>query len=97
MEWPSSRSVTFPSRKGTLNFFDDPSHCRQYSFVELRDLLEAESFELIEFGTRRQAVTILLIPLNALRHKVEDGYVPGSVFWDLLGFAEFIFARRRMV
>ena len=28
IEYPSANSVNFPSKKGTLNFYDDPTHVR---------------------------------------------------------------------
>lgn len=30
-EWPRINSTKFPSKKGTLNFFDDETHVRIYS------------------------------------------------------------------
>jgi hypothetical protein len=43
---------------------------------------------------RRDWIKVFLTPVNILKSKLELGYVTGSVFWDLLGFADYVFARK---
>ena len=95
LEWPSSRSTTFPSRKGCLNFFDDPSHCRQFNMVEIRSILQQESLEILDSGTRHDPVAVMMTPIMVTQDRIMNGYVSGGVLWDLLGFAEFVNARKK--
>lgn len=95
VEYPGARSKKLPSMKGTLNFHDDASHVRLYSVPELKALFEKNNCKIISAGTRRSwfyaTVTPLRIPLRWLRGKA----VTGNVFWDLLGFAEYVVAKRK--
>jgi hypothetical protein len=97
IEYPSKRSTRFPSMKGTLNFFDDPTHCRLYDIRELNEILSKSGCTVFKAGTRRDWVRVFLTPIAALRSKVILGHVEAGVFWDLLGFAEFILARKSVV
>jgi hypothetical protein len=95
IEYPSIKSTVFPSKKGCLNFFDDNSHCRIYSLSEIINILLRNHFSRISSGTRRDWVKIFLLFPNLIYQKTKNGYVPGSVFWDILGFAEFIFFHKK--
>lgn len=95
IEYPGIKSTSLPSKKGTLNFFDDPTHCRIYSVKELCNLLMNSDCEPLKSGTRRDFQNILLIPIKLIHNKIKYGYVMGSVFWDLLGFAEFVLAKKK--
>ncbi len=90
LEFPGERSLRLPSKRGTLNFRDDPTHVRVYSARQVAGLLESLGVEVIRAGSRRDPLRALLTPLLALRAKLKYGYVPGGVFWDLLGFAEVV-------
>jgi SAM-dependent methyltransferase len=94
VEYPGAKSKKLPSMKGTLNFHDDASHVRLYSVDELKTLFTANDCSIVSAGTRRSwfytAVTPLRIPLRWVRGKA----VTGNVFWDLLGFAEYVWLRR---
>lgn len=95
IEYPGIKSTTLPSKKGTLNFFDDDTHCRIYSKIELFNLLMSADCLPLKGGTRRDIQTIILLPIKLIHNKIKYGYVMGSVFWDLLGFAEFVLAKRK--
>lgn len=95
LEFPSRRSTKFPHMKGSLNFYDDPTHCRLYSIVELQEVLTRVGCTIMKAEVRRQWVRILLLPLKVLYSKWKVGYVEGGVFWDLFGFADYIFAQKR--
>ena len=92
IEFPSLRSTKLPSKKGTLNFFDDPTHCRLYTLDEIYDLLREKNFKILKGGTRRDIINVLLTPYNMMKSKTKKGFVAGSVFWDLLGFSQFVLA-----
>ncbi len=87
IEYPSARSTKLPSMKGSLNFYDDPTHCRIYSLNEVESLLLKKGFKILSAGTRRDLARIVLLPLFVAHSKIKLGYVSGSTFWDLLGFA----------
>jgi SAM-dependent methyltransferase len=94
VEYPGAKSKKLPSMRGTLNFHDDPTHVRLYSVKELTSLFTNSGCRVVSAGTRRSwfyaSVTPFRIPLRWLRGKA----VTGNVFWDLLGFAEYVWARR---
>jgi len=95
VEYPGAASKNLPSMKGTLNFHDDASHVRLYSVPELSNLFSQNNCTIISAGTRRSwfytVATPVRIPLRWLRGKA----VTGNVFWDLLGFAEYIWIKRK--
>lgn len=94
VEYPGPRSKKLPSMKGTLNFHDDSTHVRLYNTKELHEIFTAAGCHVIAAGTRRSwfytLVTPVRIPLRWMRGKP----VTGNVFWDLLGFAEYIRVRK---
>jgi SAM-dependent methyltransferase len=94
LEFPGRRSPHLPSRKGTLNFHDDPTHVRLYTHEEIAGILRGAGLEVIRQGTRRDWQHLALTPLHAVNAKRVHGFVPGGVFWDLFGFAEEVFAVR---
>ncbi len=95
IEYPSFRSVKFPSMKGTLNFFDDPTHCRLYTQIELYNLFIKNNCKIIKGGIRRNIIFILLTPLRAIYDFMMKGYVNGSVLWDMMGFVEYIYVQKK--
>ena len=90
IEFPGERSLHLPSMKGTLNFYDDPTHVRLFTAREVADLLRAQGLEIKRAGVRRDPVGILMTPVVALRSWQTYGYVPGGTFWDLFGFADHV-------
>jgi SAM-dependent methyltransferase len=94
LEFPSERSVHFPSKRETLNFYDDPTHCRIYTVKELSDLLKKNQLQIVSAGIRRQILNILVMPLKIIYQTITRGYVRGGVYWDYYGFAEFVVAKK---
>lgn len=92
IEYPGERSLRLPLRPGCLNFHDDPTHVRLYSQPELMGLMRDARLDIVRAGTRRDLRAIALMPLRALKSKLDHGHVAGGVFWDLLGFAEYVIA-----
>lgn len=93
LEYPGEKSLNLPSMKGSLHFCDDETHVKVYSFRELSNLLLENNFKIIAAGTRREWHRILLFPLilidTLLRKQV------GGAFWDVFGFAEFVYAEKK--
>ncbi len=95
IEYPAFRSVHFPSMEGTLNFFDDPTHIRLYSQIELYNLFLQNQCTVIKGGTRRDILFILLTPFLSIYNLIKYGHIKGSVMWDLMGFAEYLFVQKK--
>lgn len=94
VEFPSTASTTLPSMKGTLNFYDDETHCRIFTRNEIETLFRKNGMEIVCSRVRRDWMRILLIPLYMINAKIKYGYIAGSVFWDLFGFAEVVIAKK---
>ena len=95
IEYPGKKSLTLPSMKGTLNFKDDPTHVRVYSVPELKKIYEANNCTVLAAGTRRNWFYIFSFPLRAVMSLIKKGYVQGNVFWDLMGFAEYLWVKKQ--
>ena len=94
IEYPTKNSKYFPSMKGTLNFFDDATHKRFYNISDIISILQANGFKIVRSGVKRDFLRILGIPYMIIKSLITLGYVRGSVFWDILGFAEYILAQK---
>lgn len=94
IEYPGQKSTQLPSMRGSLNFHDDETHVRVYNVPELNVLLFGNGFKVLSSGTRRSWPYILTTPVRALASLAQNGYVAGNVFWDLMGFAEYVYARK---
>lgn len=95
MAFPSEASAEFPSRAGTLNFFDDPTHRKLPSYQEILQRLRADGL-IVERAYERYRPALpyvagaLLEPYSATVKKV-DSYGASWAFW---GFESLIWARR---
>lgn len=94
LEYPGQKSTTLPSMYGTLNFYDDPTHVRLYSINELKPVFENSQCTVMEAGTRRNYYYIFAMPLRILFSLLQKGKITGNIFWDILGFAEFLKVKR---
>jgi SAM-dependent methyltransferase len=94
VEYPGRKSTRLPSMKGTLNFHDDASHVRVYSVPELKELFAKHGCTVLKSGTRRNWYFIVAAPLRVLGHWLRGKKLIGNIFWDLLGFAEFLYVRK---
>lgn len=92
IEYPGIKSTKLPSMYGTLNFYDDTTHVRVYNHRELKEFLEQHGFTVLSSGMRRSWFYVALTPVRALGFLVKGEKVHGNVFWDLLGFAEYVYA-----
>jgi SAM-dependent methyltransferase len=92
IEFPSVRSLSLPSMEGTLNFCDDPTHVKLYDVKEIANTLIKCEFKIIKAGTRRNYVNMILTPLKVIYYLIKYRKINGYAFWDILGFAEFVYA-----
>jgi len=93
IEFPSVRSTKLPSMKGVLNFYDDPTHVSLYNMRDIESILHNNNCVVKRSGVRRNIFRIILTPANVLV-RLMLGYPIASAFWDILGFAEYIYAER---
>jgi len=94
IEFPSARSIRFPSMNETLNFFDDPTHCRIFSLIEICNILMRQKFKILKAGIRRDKSNIILIPFKVIHNFLTRGYIRAGTFWDLYGFAEYVVGKK---
>jgi SAM-dependent methyltransferase len=90
IEFPGERSLHLPSMRGTLNFHDDETHVRLFTAPEVATVLRAAGLEIARAGVRRDPMGIVMLPLNAIRCWQTYGFISGGIFWDLLGFADYV-------
>lgn len=95
VEYPGKRSLHLPSMHGSLNFRDDPTHVRVYDAGKLAGVLESAGCQVLRKGTRRNPYYIAATPFRVLATLILGKRLSGNIFWDLLGFAEFVYARRK--
>ena len=95
IEYPGIKSTTLPSMEGTLNFKDDPTHVRIYSVPEVSGILKEKNFSIIDSGTRRNPAFIAAMPFSILKSFATGKKLQGNMFWDVLGFAEFVLAKKK--
>jgi len=95
VEYPGIKSTKLPSMHGSLNFYDDLTHVRVYSVKELTGLFEKKDCRVLEAGTRRNLFFILAAPFRMISFWIRGKKLIGNIFWDILGFAEFVYARRK--
>jgi SAM-dependent methyltransferase len=95
VEFPSVRSLGLPSMTGTLQFCDDPTHLRVYSVREIANVLLSQRLRILSAGRRRLWDRVILLPLAYLyRRLLQRDLEVAGIFWDLLGFADYVFAER---
>jgi len=96
IEFPSSRSVYLPRLK-ILNFYDDPTHVKMYRLKELERLLLANGCGIVKSGARRSFKRIMLLPFYFIATTIFYKRIVGGVFWDVLGFADFLVAKKQVI
>jgi SAM-dependent methyltransferase len=94
LEFPSQRSLSLPSMRGTLNFWDDETHVRAWTREEMMAALESGGLRVLRSRRRRDLFRLLGTPVRVVYSLLRHGWVPGSAFWDLLGFADEVVAER---
>lgn len=95
IEFPGKKSLHLPSMYGTLNFHDDPTHVRLYTWEEMKPLFEANGCRALKYGTRRNIFYMVSFPFRYILSLIKNrGKAEGNVFWDLLGFAEYLWVQK---
>ena len=94
MEYPGEKSTRLPTMKGSLNFKDDPTHVRVYSVKELSKVFEDNGCTVLKSGLRRNIWFIMAMPFRIIKNWVSGKKLQGNIFWDVLGFAEYVWVRK---
>ena len=94
IEFPCEASASFPSKKETLNFFDDNTHVRIWSIKEVANIFMSEGFNVKMAGKNRSWINIALMPIKIPLQLIAKGYVRGGVYWDWYGFADYLVAEK---
>ncbi|MEK9600618.1 MAG: class I SAM-dependent methyltransferase [Bacteroidota bacterium] len=94
IEFPCEASASFPSKRETLNFFDDDTHVRIYSIKEVANIFMQENFVVKAAGKNRSWLNIALMPIKIPLQLLTKGYVRGGVYWDWYGFADYVLAEK---
>ena len=94
IEYPGQKSTTLPSMPGTLNFKDDPTHVRVYSIKELSQLFANNNCEVLKAGIRRNPWFIMAMPFRIITTWAKGKKLQGNIFWDVMGFAEYLWVRK---
>ena len=95
VEYPGIKSTKLPSMYGTLNFKDDPTHVRVYSVEELSKLFAQHDCVVIKAGIRRNIWFMLAMPFRIVGNVLRGKKLQGNIFWDLLGFAEYLWVQKK--
>jgi SAM-dependent methyltransferase len=94
VSFPSMGSVSFPSRDGTLNYFDDPTHREAPPDVDMLLAMAGDHGFETRFLTRgnrpwlARLLGLLLEPVSKARRKVMRGT------WELYGFEVIMILQR---
>ena len=94
LAFPCEDSVNFPSRKGTLNYYDDSSHLEEPPNLDwILKQLKSNNFAIIKLTTKNRPIAVrfigfLLEPLSSFKQKI----YPGT--WEYYGFETIIWAKR---
>ena len=95
LSFPCAQSTSFPSRLGTLNYFDDETHqFEPPNLDEVIAVLSAENIDISYSAERYRpfllsVIGFLMEPLSALRKRVYSGT------WAYHGFETVIWAKKR--
>lgn len=95
VEYPGQKSTTLPSMEGTLNFKDDDTHVRIYTVAELTKLFTENNCMVLKSGIRRNGWFMMAMPFRIMGRWLQGKKLIGNIFWDVLGFAEFVWVRKR--
>ncbi len=95
LSFPSDATTKFPSRKGTLNFYDDNTHRTLINFNKTIELLKSNGFQIL-YSTKRYRpiipaiIGLLVEPISMIKKQV----MPFRATWSLYGFESIIFAKK---
>ena len=91
---PSEKSVKLPHRKGTLNFYDDPSHIYLPIFKDIISRFNDNGMKIIFAAKQYRTVKLIILGLiNEIKSRKQDKVLVGT--WALWGFETLIWAEKK--
>lgn len=95
LAFPAAATVKFPSRAGTLNFYDDATHVRPPNYHRVLDLLKSEAIDIDFASERRRSPIMVAIGLvNESRSRRRRKVMLGT--WALFGFETVIWGTKQL-
>jgi SAM-dependent methyltransferase len=95
LSFPSEASTRMPSRQGTLNFYDDPTHRSVPAWRNVLDSLKGHGMEMVYTAQRYRPWAALLVGLVFEPFVAPLGkQAPKGGTWALYGFESIIWARK---
>lgn len=91
MAFPSERSVSFPSRRGTLNFYDDKTHIYLPEFEKIVNIVQESGFKIVFKSSSYRPLGMRLIGM------IVDCFVKSHTTrftWAHYGFEAIIRAKK---
>ena len=67
---------------------------RVYSVKELSKVFEDNGCKVLKEGLRRNIWFMMAMPFRIIKSWVTGKKLQGNIFWDVLGFAEFIWMKK---
>ncbi len=97
LAFPSEQSVNFPSRKGTLNFYDDSTHTWLPRFDEIVLMLKNLNMTILFAAKQYKPIIpyiigLIIEPISRIKRKLYFA----SCTWALFGFESVIWAKKDM-
>jgi len=94
--FPCEDSVNFPSRKGTLNFYDDDTHKNVIPYKQVIDTLEQKGLKIVFAKRRYRPLIPFLVGLICEPYRRFTGTLESSMraTWALYGFETLIIAKK---
>jgi SAM-dependent methyltransferase len=94
ISFPSEASVTFPSRLGCLNYYDDPTHkSTPPDFDAIIDMLSRRGFSILYSAKRYRSPVFWTLGLMSEPISKRRSRMRGT--WEYYGFESIIWAQKR--
>lgn len=100
IETPSTRSLFIPSpwiwsrRKGTINFFDDPTHIRPFTRQSLHCIGKEIRLKQIKTGFARNWLYCLLAPMIFVYSIIKnDKQMFATTLWSVTGWCVYLWGK----
>jgi SAM-dependent methyltransferase len=97
LAFPSRNSLSYPSRTGTLNYYDDPTHLLEPPKLDkVISILEKNSMEILFLEQAyRPKILCFLGWISEPLSKILGRNLPLGITWAYWGFETVIWARRK--
>lgn len=94
MAFPTAKSIGFPSRLGTLNYFDDPTHKGlPPDFKQIKRMLKSHGFRIVYARSSYKPLMLWTLGLAQERKSIFLGKILLGT-WAFWGFESIIWAKK---